>query len=195
LFEQLSARVQGLDVDLVASTAGVSWVTRMIAPTPVPGYAVVAEIEENLPVRDFPKMATPDGLRPRGPAAKVLLRRTGMFSSEGYDWSHLAALWPVMAASPFSWVLNAASPRTQHDRYAWQAAVAAGLPKHVGIGFGHKHAQRYGDTMFGARLQYPRTMTLGELADEAELLANLVKDLAAVMPPPASTPESKSGRT
>ncbi|WJK33133.1 hypothetical protein [Solwaraspora sp. WMMA2065] len=48
--------------DLVSSAAGTSWVTRLYADAKAPGYRVIAEVEEYLPVREFPKTASHLGL-------------------------------------------------------------------------------------------------------------------------------------
>ncbi len=55
LFSQLQS--SGVACDLVSSTAGqgVSWIVRLRAATPAPGYAIMVEVEENLSVRDYPK--------------------------------------------------------------------------------------------------------------------------------------------
>jgi hypothetical protein len=66
LFSQLRAPA-GVERDLVGSSAGVSWVARMYAETPVSGYWIMSEVEENLPVCDYPRYFTAEGTQPLGP--------------------------------------------------------------------------------------------------------------------------------
>jgi hypothetical protein len=53
--------------DLVSSAADTSRVARMYTDAQAPGYRVVAEAEENLPVWEFPKFAGPGQRQPRRP--------------------------------------------------------------------------------------------------------------------------------
>lgn len=85
----------GVEHDLVGSSAGVSWVVRLYAETPVPGYWIMSEVEENLPVRDYPRYFTPGGRRPLGPSAKVCLYQDRVETSAGFDWAYLHRLWPL----------------------------------------------------------------------------------------------------
>ncbi|SDZ43591.1 hypothetical protein SAMN05444365_11627 [Micromonospora pattaloongensis] len=163
--------------DLVSSAAGVSWVARLYT-----------EVEENLPVRDFPKYAG-GGLRQlRGPSIKVCLQQRNVATSAGYNWHYLAAMWPLMHAARTDWVTNRAHPkaahdRAGHDRAGHQQIVAAGVPPYVGIGFGEAQAKIDGACMFGARVQLPPTITLGDLAQELSTLSGLINDMANVVPP------------
>ena len=120
--------------DLVPSSAGVSWVTTMRCPASRPGYDAMVEAEENLPVRNYPKWAGVSSIGARGPSVKVVLVQTGVATSAGFDWDYLAAMWPVMAAARADWVTNSARPRAAHDRENWNAMVAKGGPRHLGVG-------------------------------------------------------------
>ena len=177
------APVEGVDHDLLESAAGVSWVAMMSAPAAVPGYSVLVETEETLPVRDFPKYASSDGYQPRGPSIKVCLRQDDVTTSAGFDWNHLHHLWTtVMEPARSDWVTNSASPRAPHDRAAWQAMVARGAPKHLGIGFGDAQARLHGACMFGARRQLSADITLEEVAREMDEMSELVVELASTPP-------------
>lgn len=179
----LSAQVRtpaGVDHDLVESTAGVSWIARLYASSPVPGYMIMVEIEENLPVRDYPKYVTADAPRPRGPSAKVCLRQEGVTTSAGFDWDYLLRLWPVMRQARSDWVRNAARPKAAHDREGHARIVGAGAPPFLGIGFGEAQTKINCFCMFGARIQFPADITLADLAAEMAVLGNLTQDLAQI---------------
>jgi hypothetical protein len=168
--------------DLVASTAGVSWVVRLLADAALPGYEVLVEVEENLPVRDFPKYADASWRQPRGPSIKVCLRQHGVETSAGFDWNYLHAMWPSMAAARTNWVTNPARPRAAHDRVGHQAMVAKGAPAYLGIGFGEAQTKISKACMFGARIQLPANVRLGAVAEELEGLYELVAEMASIVP-------------
>lgn len=133
-----------IEFDLVPSSAGVSWITRMWCPASRPGYYAMVEAEENLPVRNYPKWAGASRNRARGPSIKVVLLQTGVSTSADFDWGYLAAMWPVMAAARDDWVTNTPRPRAAHDRASWTAMVANGGPRHLGVGFGEAQASGLG---------------------------------------------------
>ncbi|MCE0486370.1 type I restriction enzyme HsdR N-terminal domain-containing protein [Ornithinimicrobium sediminis] len=176
---------EGIDLDLVGSAAGVSWVLRQIADAPRSGYQMVAEVEENLPVRDYPKYHYASNRhQPLGPSAKVMLMQPEVRTSAGFDWEYLHALWPTMAAARTDWVTHAARPRAAHDREGHQRIVAAGAPRYLGVGFGEAQArQRGGGCLFGARVQYPPDITLQQVIIELRSLGRLVTDLSRVSSP------------
>ncbi|MFY1577402.1 hypothetical protein ACN26Z_21135 [Verrucosispora sp. WMMD703] len=62
----------------------------------------------------------------------------------------------------------------------------AGTPPYLGIGFGEAQAKIDGVCMFGARVQLPPTITLGELTQELSNLCGLIDDMAKVVPPEAA---------
>ncbi len=165
--------------DLVESAAGVSWVARMTLPARQPGYLIRVEAEENLPVRDFPKYASPTGLAPRGPSVKVCLVQTGVTTSAGFDWGYLLSLWRTMGPARNNWVTVPARPRAEHDRTGWQRMVTAGGPKFLGIGFGEAQARRSHECMFGARFQLPPDVSLQRVVDELHGTADLMLKLAS----------------
>ncbi|MFD6730239.1 hypothetical protein [Micromonospora aurantiaca (nom. illeg.)] len=169
--------------DLVSSSAGVSWVARLYTEAAEKDYRILVEVEENLPVRDFPKYAGEGPRQPRGPSIKVCLQQRNITTSACYNWRYLAAMWPLMDTARSDWVTNPARPRAAHDRAGHQQIVAAGMPRYVGIGFGEAQAKIDGACMFGARVQLPPTITLGDLAQEVSSLYGLVSDLAKVVPP------------
>jgi hypothetical protein len=181
LYGQIHAPA-GVEHDLVGSSAGVSWVARLYAETPVPGYWIMSEVEENLPVRDYPRYFTADGPQPLGPSAKVCLCQEGVKTSAGFDWDYLHRLWPMMERARTDWVRHAARPRAAHDRNGYQRIVAAGAPPFLGIGFGDAQAKINQACMFGARIQFPADMTLAEISSEVAALAELTQQLAQVAP-------------
>lgn len=151
----------GVDYDLVSSAAGVSWVARMFTPAARPGYSLLAEAEENLPVRNYPKYAG-HGPAIRGPSVKVCLRQDDVTTSAGFDWGYLLALWPTMHAARNDWVTNTARPKASHDRAGWESLVQAGGPRFLGVGYGEAQAKISGECMFGARFQLPPNVTLDQ---------------------------------
>ncbi|GGM62556.1 hypothetical protein GCM10011608_54670 [Micromonospora sonchi] len=56
----------------------------------------------------------------------------------------------------------------------------------MGIGFGEAQAKIDGACMFGARVQLPPTITLGDLVQELSSLYSLIDDMAKVAPPEAT---------
>jgi hypothetical protein len=172
----------GVEHDLVGSSAGVSWVAQLYAETPAPGYTITVEIEENLPVRDYPKNFTAGGHKPRGPSAKVCLCQEGVATSADFDWDYLLRLWPVMERARSDWVRNAARPKAAHDREGHARIVAAGAPAFLGIGFGEAQAKMGRFCMFGARIQFPADITLADLSAEVTKLSNLTLELAQINP-------------
>ncbi len=172
-----------IDHDLVGSSAGVSWVVRMFTEALVPGYRVIVEIEENLPVRNFPKFAGFDARFARGPSAKVCLMQYGVETSVAFNWGYLSAMWPLMRAARSDWVTRSASPKAAHDRAGHQAMIAEGAPAYLGVGFGDAQAKINGACMFGARIQFPPDVRLGDLAASLQDLSKLVLDMAHVEPP------------
>jgi PD-(D/E)XK nuclease superfamily len=103
LYSQIRAPA-GVEHDLTPSSAGVSWVASLHAPTPVPGYRIMTQVEEYLPVRDWPRHYTAEGFQPLGPSAKVCLYQAGVTTSAGFDWDYLLRLWPVMDQARTDWV-------------------------------------------------------------------------------------------
>lgn len=166
--------------DLVESTAGVSSVLRMYAPCRRAGYSAGVEVEERLGVRDYPKYAHADQRKPVGPSVLVALTQHDVDTSAGFDWGYLRHVWDeAMAPSRDDWVRNPpGGRRAEIDKHNYQQMVADGGPRHLGVGFGDGQAKRWGSCLFGARIQYPATITLGTLAEEIIRLSELVKAMA-----------------
>ncbi len=120
--------------DLVGSSSGVSWVTRMHVSTAQPDYWVRLEAEERLPNRVYPKFVGQQVHRPLGPLVKV----------------------------------RPARPRAKRGREGWQRMVAAGAPSFLGFGCGDAQTRLTGECMFGARIQLPANVTLGEVVVELD---------------------------
>jgi hypothetical protein len=179
LFNQIQAPV-GVEHDLLSSSAGVSWLVQLYAQTPAPGYTITVEIEENLPVRDYPKRFTAQGRQPVGPSAKICLCQEDVTTSANFDWNFLLRLWPVMQQARNDWVPNAARPKAAHDREGHARIVAAGAPPFLGIGFGEAQAKINGVCMFGARVQFPADITLADMSAEVVRLSKLTLDLARI---------------
>jgi hypothetical protein len=173
----------GIEHDLIASSAGVSWVVRLYSQTSVPDYWIISEVEEYLPVRDWPKYFTVDGRQPLGPSAKVCLCQDGVETSADFDWDYLLRLWPVMEQARTDWVRQAPRPRAAHDREGYKRIVSAGAPAFLGIGFGDAQAKINHFCMFGARIQFPADSTLSEIGSEIAALAELTLKLARVPSP------------
>jgi len=175
--------------DLVPSSAGVSWVLRMLADAVQPGYKIVVEVEERLGVRDFPKLAG-QGTRPLGPSAKVLLLQHGVETSSGFDWDYLLAMWPLMSEARTDWVRASPRPKS-HDRDNYRAMVEKGGPRHLGVGFGEAQTKITGECMFGARIQFTPDITLGELTVALEEIGLLVLAMAHLEPEQPSKAPSR----
>lgn len=175
----------GVDHDLVSSAAGVSWVARLTARAVAPGYEVIAEAEERLPVRNFPKYVTSTSPPPRGPSIRLSLCQRNVATSVRFDWDHLLAMWPLMEASRDDWVTNRPNFRSNHDRANWKAMTDKGGPQFLGIGFGDAQARKYGSCMFGARFQLPPDVSLAEVAETLSETASLVKAMGEVERPVA----------
>jgi hypothetical protein len=149
----------------------------------------MVDVEENLPVRDFPKYAGQSGFRaPLGPSVKVTLLQHGVDTSAGFDWDYLLAMWPLMARARTDWVRNAARPKAVHDREGHRAMIAKGGPAFLGIGFGEAQARINGACMFGARIQLPADIRLKEVLATLHDLCPLILDMAALQwPRPTET--------
>ncbi|MER5337835.1 hypothetical protein [Micromonospora sp. NPDC002717] len=169
--------------DLVSSSAGVSWVVRLYTEAAEKGYLILVEVEENLPVRDFPKYLSSGSRQPRGPSIKVCLQQQDITTSAGYNWHYLAAMWPLMQGARGDWVTNPARPKAPHDKAGHQEILAGGAPPYLGIGFGEAQAKISGACMFGARIQLPATISLGEVSQELSSLYDLIIGMARVLPP------------
>ena len=76
----------------------------------------VAELLKPLPVRDYPKYFSADGIQPLGPSAKACLYQEGVETSAAFGWDYLHRLWPGMEQARTDWVRHAARPRVVHDR-------------------------------------------------------------------------------
>lgn len=176
LFSNLRPPI-GVQHDLVASSAGVSWVLRMFTDVDDQGYRLMVELEERLGVRDFPKLAGTTRRSPIGPSAMVVLSQTGVTTSAGFDWDRLLSMWPAMESARTDWVRSSPRPKN-HDRDNYLATVAKGGPKWLGVGFGEAQTKLTKACMFGARVQFAPDITLGELLVEANGLCELVVNLA-----------------
>lgn len=119
-----------------------------------PGYWVMVEAEERLPVRDYPKDASALSRRQlRGPSVRVSLLQQGVSTSADFDWDYLLAMWPLMKNARADWVTAAARPRAEHDRENYQAMIGGGGPRYLGIGFGEAQTRQSKQCLFGARFQ------------------------------------------
>ncbi len=168
--------------DLVTAANGRSAVARLYADTPVSDYQIMVDIQERLPVQEFPKAGSRQHPRLRGPRVLVALLQQDVRTAEGFDWHHLRSLWPVMEQAPLNWSTRPARPRTESDRRAHAAMVATGGPPHLGFGFGEKQANRFGACMFGAQAHLPADIRLADLRVTARQIERLVRDLAAIDP-------------
>ena len=185
VFQQLRPP-EPVKYDFVIGGAGSSGVARMLLPAAAPGYEVIAEAEENLPVREYPKCVTTSSKAPRGPSVKVCLLQTGVRTSAGFDWAYLRSLWPLMSAARRDWVTNPPNLRAAHDRENWKAMVDRwDGPRHLGIGFGDAQARNspHGGCMFGARFQLPPDVELAGVVDALHQTAELIGAMSAAPPP------------
>jgi hypothetical protein len=166
----------------VTSSAGNSAVVRVYRYAAKEGYRVIAEVEENLPVRDYPNTAHEFSRRLRGPSVKVCLMQKNVYTSAWFDWDYLLQLWRMMEPARHDWVTTPAQPKAPHDRANWEAMIAKGGPRHLGIGFGEAQAKRRGECMFGARFQLPADVDLNTVVETMHQAAQLVHQLATATP-------------
>lgn len=179
-----------LQRDIVQSSGGGIWVLRFWADTAVPNLRVQVEVQEGMTAYEW----RPDSQRRyrdrlKGPAPVVSLRLSDVDTSESFDWNLLRQVFAEhvldangdpLAAWP--WQLTPANPRHPVDRAAWSAMVAAGGPKWLGKGFGMAVATKaYRECLFGARMQFAPTLTLGEIRDELLRLEPLVLAMSATV--------------
>jgi hypothetical protein len=183
---------QGLTVQLVQATGSNKWVTRLHAECVVPGYRVVAEVEDATPVRNkhhFPKVMSASTPPPVGPEFRVFLEQVDVDTSAGFSWRYLHSMWPRMAAAPVSWwTKSTPNPPTAHDRAGLDAIRAAGAPRHLGFGFGEKQTKSSRSCMFGAKLRLPADSTLQRVVEVLDGLGALVQDMAATTMPEEPEP-------
>jgi hypothetical protein len=173
-----------VDYDIVTSSAGKSWVVRVMKLVSAPGYRVQAEIEERLAVRSFPERAGPDAPAPRGPKATVALIQSDVTTSVEFDWDYLLAMWTeVMSKQRADWATSSARPRAEHDKAAHRRIVELGAPRFLGAGFGERQTQDNGECMFGARVYLPSDICLREVANEMNRLAEMVVCMAKIEQP------------
>lgn len=176
-----------LRADVVQSSGGGLWVLRFWADTPIPNLRVQVEVQEGMAAYEWrfdPNRRYRD--RIRGPAPLLGLRLGDVDTSESFDWGLLRDVFTEHvlddAGEPRSglpWQLTAASPRHPTDRAAWRAMVESGGPNWLGKGFGMAVAtQKYHECLFGARLQFPATMRMGEIRDGLTRLEPLVVAMA-----------------
>ncbi|HVT64345.1 MAG TPA: hypothetical protein VHD81_04265 [Mycobacteriales bacterium] len=182
VYQHLSAP-DGLRTQLVQATGSNKWVTRVLADCVVPGYQVVAEVEDATPVRSkvlFPKVMSESTPPPAGPEFRVFLEQLGVDTSAGYSWQYLHAMWPLMAEARGDWWRKSVpNPPEAHDRAGRAAILAAGAPPYLGFGFGEKQTRSSRSCMFGAKLRLSASSTLEQVVDTLNGLGNLVLAMAA----------------
>jgi hypothetical protein len=176
--------------DLIQSSGGGIWVLRFWADTARPNLRVQVEVQEGMTAYEWrhdPDRRYRDRLK--GPAPVVALRLSDVDTSEVFDWDLLRRVFSehVLDASgdplpDWPWQLTPANPRHPVDRAAWSSMVEAGGPKWLGKGFGMAVATKaYRECLFGARMQLPPTLTLGEIRDELLRLEPLVLAMSATV--------------
>jgi hypothetical protein len=179
-----------LERDLVQSSGGGIWVLRFWADTTVPNLRVQVEVQEGMTAYEWrhdPDRRYRDRLK--GPAPVVSLRLSDVDSSEAFDWGLLRRVFAEHvldengdALPDWPWQLTAANPRHPVDRAAWKAMVEAGGPKWLGKGFGMAVATKaYRECLFGARMQFAPTLTLGQVRSELLRLESLVLAMSATV--------------
>lgn len=172
--------------EVSGSSAGVSWILSLYAETSVPGYWIKVEIEESLPVRNYPaRHRSANRYKARGPSAKVMLWQGNVCTSANFDWDYLRTLWPTMDEFRQDWVRNSPNRKAEHEKAGLARIRAAGVPRWVGVGFGEAQARIKRSCMFGARIQFPRDVTLAQMSTEITHLGQLAKTLADVPYSPA----------
>jgi hypothetical protein len=164
------------------SSAGVSATFGVRANGAVEQYIVMAEVEERLPVRGYPKIASTD-TKLIGPSIWVGLLMSDIGSSSEFDWMYLLKVWnEVLKVARNDWSTRSAVPRAVHDRQGHKSMKAAGGPSYLGVGFGAGQVKLSRSCMFGARIQLQPTVTLGQVAAEMKSLRDVVAAMAIVEP-------------
>jgi hypothetical protein len=175
-----------IEHDLAMSSGGGSWVVAMRTPAQVPDHWVIAEVQEGMSAQEWrADPANPYSARVRGPAVLLGLAQIGPATSESFDWAFLHQLFKgrvyadngtALGGRP--WSATTARLRDPGDRANWRALVSAGAPSWLGKGYGMATAKTHGVCAFGARLQLPPTLTLGEVETELQELHELVMEMA-----------------
>ena len=174
---------KGVNLEILQSSAGVSPVVKMSMPAASDGYLIAIEFEERLDSREYYGAAPVPATKVKGPSVKVCLVRTGVWTSDGFDWDYLLALWPTMNAARSDWVQRKPHLKAEHERIGYQRIVDAGAPAYLGIGFGEAQAKMTGNCMFGVRLQLAPDITLAGLVKVMRDFVPLLQDLAVVTSP------------
>ncbi|WP_123380469.1 hypothetical protein [Pseudokineococcus lusitanus] len=99
---------------LLAPGSSTREVLHVEVPTARPGDAAVLRVVDGLPAQRRPATAGPDVV-PAGPYVLVGLRQD-IDAGRRFDWSRLAAVWPLMAAARDDWEREPARPRAAEDR-------------------------------------------------------------------------------
>lgn len=161
------------------SSKGVSWTTGFDTSAGRDGYRLVLDLEEQLPVQQFPFKSTDSRRLLKGPAIRIFLLQEGVSTSREFDWDHLARLWPTLESSGYEWS-GAPKPRAQHDKAGLERMRSLhGVPKFVGIGYGNAQAKLSGSCMFGVKRALNPSLTLSEIADEVNSMKDLLVRLGS----------------
>ncbi|MVA74490.1 hypothetical protein GC722_00340 [Auraticoccus sp. F435] len=162
------------------ASGGRSWVTTLRIPTGREGYEVIVEVQEDLPVRLWPRAAT-DGERvaPKGPSVRICLLQGGVTTSAGFDWDWLLRLWQEhMSKVDKPWVTNPPNLKSAHDRAGRQGILDKGAPPFLGIGYGDRQTQLTGECLFGARYLLG-DVTLRDVAEDLNETTAMAVQMAA----------------
>jgi hypothetical protein len=179
-----------LQRDIVQSSGGGIWVLRFWADTAVPNLRVQVEVQEGMTAYEWrPDTQLRYRDRLKGPAPVVSLRLSDVDTSEAFDWDLLRRVFAEHVLDSngdplpdWPWQLTPANPRHPVDRAAWSAMVEGGGPKWLGKGFGMAVATKaYQECLFGARMQFAPTLTLGEIRDDLLRLEPLVLAMSATV--------------
>jgi hypothetical protein len=177
--------------DLVQSSAGGSWVSRMWQAIPGLDHVVSCEVEEGMTAQAWrPNPHRPYSERMVGPSVWVGLRQDDVDTSANFDWQHLIRVFRHTILDEEDeptddrhWLRTRPNLRDPGDRKRWEDA---GAPMWLGKGFGMAQAVNHRGCMFGARYLLTPTTTLGEIDQEMRRLQGLIEQMAAVpYPSPA----------
>jgi len=162
------------------SSKGVSWTTGFQTSAGREGYRLILDVEEQLPVQQFPYKAEDPKSLIVGPAIRIFLLQEDVSSSRDFEWDHLAELWPTLKAAGYSW-FGSPRPRADHDKRGLdRIRHKYEIPKFVGVGYGNAQTRLTNSCMFGVKCALDPSLTLEEIAEEVNGMKKLMRKLSLV---------------
>jgi hypothetical protein len=171
--------------DIVPSSGGGNWATRMWVNASSAEHYATAELQEGLTAYEWrPDPDRPYRDRVPGPVVLLGLRQEGAPTSEGFDWTLLHQMFSRhvldengVPSDGRAWQTTTARPADPVDKANWQAMVTDGAPAWLGKGWGMKVARTTSSCLFGARFGLPPDSTLADVDAELRHVQELLQRL------------------